>query len=57
MRDEAVALVKGLLGCAERRREDDRGGAADAADDRTALKNVKNIVAVGSGKGVWGNPP
>jgi len=51
MRDEAVALVKGLAGV----QNVDVKMTAEVRQtpqmDRTALKNVKNIVAVGSGKG------
>jgi ATP-binding protein involved in chromosome partitioning len=51
MRDEAVALVKGLAGV----QNVDIKMTAEVRQtpqmDRTALKNVKNIVAVGSGKG------
>ena len=51
MRDEAVALVKGLPGV----QNVDVKMTAEVRQtpqmDRTALKNVKNIVAVGSGKG------
>jgi len=51
MRDEAVALVKGLSGV----QNVDVKMTAEVRQtpqmDRTALKNVKNIVAVGSGKG------
>jgi len=51
MRDEAVALVKGLAGV----QKVDVNMTAEVRStpqmDRTALKGVKNIVAVGSGKG------
>ena len=51
MRDEAVALVKGLAGV----QNVDINMTAEVRStpqmDRTALKGVKNIVAVGSGKG------
>jgi ATP-binding protein involved in chromosome partitioning len=51
MREEAVALVKGLPGV----RNVDVKLTAEVRQapqmDRTALSNVKNIVAVGSGKG------
>src|SRR5262245_34575393 len=51
MRDEAVALVKGLPGV----QKVDINMTAEVRQtpqmDRTALKNVKNIIAVGSGKG------
>ena len=51
MRDEAVALVKGLAGV----QNVDVNMTAEVRStpqmDRTALKGVKNIVAVGSGKG------
>jgi len=51
MRDEAVALVKGLAGV----QNVDVNMTAEVRStpqmDRTALKGVKNIIAVGSGKG------
>jgi len=51
MRDEAVALVKGLAGV----QNVDVKMTAEVRQtpqmDRTALKGVKNIIAVGSGKG------
>src|SRR4030095_3047629 len=51
MRDEAVALVKGLSGV----QNVDIKMTAEVRQtpqmDRTALKGVKNIIAVGSGKG------
>jgi ATP-binding protein involved in chromosome partitioning len=51
MRDEAVALVKGLSGV----QNVDVKMTAEVRQtpqmDRTALKGVKNIIAVGSGKG------
>src|SRR5688572_27502868 len=51
MRDEAIALVKGLPGV----QKVDVQLTAEVRQapqmDRTALKGVKNIVAVGSGKG------
>ena len=51
MRDEAVALVKGLSGV----QNVDIKMTAEVRQtpqmDRTALKSVKNIIAVGSGKG------
>jgi ATP-binding protein involved in chromosome partitioning len=51
MRDEALALVKGLAGV----QSVDVKMTAEVRQtpqmDRTALKSVKNIVAVGSGKG------
>src|SRR5687768_16965851 len=51
MRDEAVALVKALPGV----QKVDVNMTAEVRQapqmDRTALKGVKNIVAVGSGKG------
>jgi ATP-binding protein involved in chromosome partitioning len=51
MRDEAIALVKGLAGV----QNVDVKMTAEVRQtpqmDRTALKGVKNIIAVGSGKG------
>src|SRR4051812_13966855 len=51
MRDEAVALLKGIAGV----QKVDVNMTAEVRQtpqmDRTALKGVKNIVAVGSGKG------
>src|SRR5262245_53024545 len=51
MRDEAVAVVRGLPGV----KNVDVNMTAEVRTtptmDRTALKGVKNIVAVGSGKG------
>jgi len=51
MRDEAVALLKGLAGV----KNVDVNMTAEVRQtpqtDRTALKGVKNIIAVGSGKG------
>ncbi len=51
MKDEAEQLIKGLAGvasvCGHIKSEISRSGAAD----RSALASVKNIVAIGSGKG------
>ena len=51
MRDEAVALVKGLAGVQNVDVKMTAEVRQSPQMDRTALKNVKNIVAVGSGKG------
>jgi ATP-binding protein involved in chromosome partitioning len=51
MRDEAVALVKGLPGVQNVEVKMTAEVRQTPQMDRTALKNVKNIVAVGSGKG------
>ena len=51
MRDEAVALVKGLAGVHNVNVNMTAEVRQSPQMDRTALKNVKNIVAVGSGKG------
>ena len=51
MRDEAVALVKGLAGVQNVNVNMTAEVRQSPQMDRTALKNVKNIVAVGSGKG------
>ena len=51
MRDEAVALVKGLAGVQNVNINMTAEVRSTPQMDRTALKGVKNIVAVGSGKG------
>src|SRR4029434_8161090 len=51
MRDEAVALVKALPGVQNVDVKMTAEVRQAPQTDRTALKNVKNIVAVGSGKG------
>src|SRR5438105_3720193 len=51
MRDEAVALVKGLAGVADVAVNMTAEVRPAPQMDKTALKGVKNIVAVGSGKG------
>ncbi len=51
MRDEAVALVKGLPGVSNVAINMTAEVRPAPQMDRTALKGVKNIVAVGSGKG------
>jgi ATP-binding protein involved in chromosome partitioning len=51
MRDEAVALVKGLGGVQNVDVKMTAEVRQSPQMDRTALKNVKNIVAIGSGKG------
>ena len=51
MRDEAVALVKGLGGVQNVDIKMTAEVRQTPQTDRTALKGVKNIVAVGSGKG------
>jgi ATP-binding protein involved in chromosome partitioning len=51
MRDEAVSLVKGLTGVQNVNVNMTAEVRQTPQMDRTALKNVKNIVAVGSGKG------
>jgi len=51
MRDEAVALVKGLAGVQNVAINMTAEVRSTPQMDRTALKGVKNIVAVGSGKG------
>src|SRR5678815_4690982 len=51
MRDEAVALVKGLPGVQNVNINMTAEVRQTPQMDRTALKNVKNIIAVGSGKG------
>jgi ATP-binding protein involved in chromosome partitioning len=51
MRDEAVALVRGLAGVQNVDVKMTAEVRQTPAMDRTALKGVKNIVAVGSGKG------
>ena len=51
MRDEAVALVKGLAGVQNVEVKMTAEVRQTPQMDRTALKNVKNIIAVGSGKG------
>src|SRR6188768_465981 len=51
MRDEAVALVKGLAGVSEVAINMTAEVRQAPQMDKTALKGVKNIVAVGSGKG------
>jgi ATP-binding protein involved in chromosome partitioning len=51
MRDEAVALVKGLGGVQNVDVKMTAEVRQSPQMDRTALKNVKNIIAVGSGKG------
>jgi ATP-binding protein involved in chromosome partitioning len=51
MRDEAVALVKGLSGVRDVEVKLTAEVRQTPQMDRTALRNVKNIVAVGSGKG------
>ena len=51
MRDEAVAMVKGLAGVQNVDIKMTAEVRQTPSMDRTALKNVKNIVAVGSGKG------
>lgn len=51
MRDEAVALVKGLAGVQNVEIKMTAEVRQTPQMDRTALKNVKNIIAVGSGKG------
>ena len=51
MRDEAVALVKGLAGVQNVDVKMTAEVRSTPQMDRTALKGVKNIIAVGSGKG------
>jgi len=51
MRDEAVALVKGLGGVQNVEVKMTAEVRSTPQMDRTALKGVKNIIAVGSGKG------
>src|ERR1041385_5398854 len=51
MRDEAVALVKGLPGVADVAVNMTAEVRQAPQMDKTALKGVKNIIAVGSGKG------
>ncbi|HET9216666.1 MAG TPA: Mrp/NBP35 family ATP-binding protein [Terriglobia bacterium] len=51
MRDEAVALVKGLAGVHNVNVNMTAEVRQSPQMDRTALKNVKNLVAVGRGKG------
>ena len=51
MRDEAVALVKGLAGVSDVAINMTAEVRQAPQMDKTALKGVKNIVAVGSGKG------
>jgi ATP-binding protein involved in chromosome partitioning len=51
MRDEAVALVRGLAGVDKVDVNMTAEVRTTPTQDRTALKGVKNIVAVGSGKG------
>ena len=51
MRDEAVALVKGLAGVSDVAVNMTAEVRQAPQMDKTALKGVKNIVAVGSGKG------
>jgi ATP-binding protein involved in chromosome partitioning len=51
MRDEAVALVKALPGVQNVEVKMTAEVRQAPQTDRTALKNVKNIIAVGSGKG------
>src|ERR1051326_7594133 len=51
MRDQAVALVKGLPGVENVEVKMTSEVRQAPAMDRTALKGVRNIVAVGSGKG------
>jgi ATP-binding protein involved in chromosome partitioning len=51
MRDEAVALVRGLAGVESVDVKMTAEVRQTPSLDRTALKGVKNIVAVGSGKG------
>src|SRR5690242_16284958 len=51
MRDQAVALVKGLPGVENVEINMTSEVRQAPAMDRTALKGVRNIVAVGSGKG------
>src|SRR5215468_2291361 len=51
MRDEAVALVKSLPGVQAVDVKMTSEVRPNTGMDRTALKGVKNIVAVGSGKG------
>ena len=51
MRDEAVALVKGLAGVSDVAVNMTAEVRQSPQMDKTALKGVKNIVAVGSGKG------
>ena len=51
MRDEAVAVVKGLAGVTKVDINMTAEVRSTPSMDKTALKGVKNIVAVGSGKG------
>jgi ATP-binding protein involved in chromosome partitioning len=51
MRDEAIALVKGLSGVSDVAVNMTAEVRQAPQMDKTALKGVKNIVAVGSGKG------
>src|SRR3954452_16093600 len=51
MRDEAVALVKGLPGVSDVIVNMTAAVRQSPQMDKTAVKGVKNIVAVGSGKG------
>jgi len=51
MRDEAAALVKGLAGVSDVAVNMTAEVRQSPQMDKTALKGVKNIVAVGSGKG------
>jgi ATP-binding protein involved in chromosome partitioning len=51
MRDEAVALVRGLAGVKNVEVNMTAEVRTTPSMDKTALKGVKNIVAVGSGKG------
>ena len=51
MRDEAIALVKGLSGVQNVDVKMTAEVRSAPQMDRSALKNVKNIIAVGSGKG------
>ena len=51
MRDEAVAMVKGLAGVQNVDIKMTAEVRQTPQTDRTALKGVKNIIAVGSGKG------